>query len=464
MYPIILLGSAAFLLSLLLNLAIRFTPPRHRASVIPQVGGIPLAAAYLLSFALLLLMTLRSTSTAWAPTSITVRLLPAVALILAIGVIYDAGKLEPWHKTLGELASACLVFWAGFRIDQIGAIHLAGWSLPITILWIMFCCTATRWIGDVARTVPGVSLLTALTMVLAATIQHNVSLALVGVGVAAGLFGLMAATIGASTIPVGETGNIFLGVMLSCGGILWAQNSPTVAGISTPLLLFSLPLADIAFTTVRRFLLRRPLAGTDSRHIYYRPPRRGLSERGWAGATYLCCAIGAIASVLITSKSGHEIPISMFCILFSIYVLRPNYDEAAVAWRMLKSGSFHRALSAQIELAPLENQLANAGTPREWWEAVTKGLEHLGFQQARLSIAGSEFEWTRESCSRNTWEIECPITESDFVRLSRTFGESGGIDAFADFTALLRRSLSAKRGMFCSHEPSSNTESETAGQ
>jgi len=464
MYPFIFLGSAAFLLSLLLNLAIRYTASKHRASIIPRVGGVPLAVAYVLAFVFLQLISLRPASTSWAPAPMTLRLLPAVALILAVGVLYDLGKLEPWHKSAGELATACLVFWAGLRIEQLGGLHLAGWSLPLTILWIMVCCSAIRWIGDVAGTASGVAALAALTMVLAALIQHNASLALVALGAAGSASGFLVASAGGSRIALGETGYLFLGLLLSCGGMLWGQRATTVIGVGAPLLVLSLPLADIAFTTVRRFLLRRPLAGADIRYIYYRSPRRGLSERGWALATYFCCAIGAVASLLIASNSGPAIPVMLLCVVVCIYVLRPNYDEVAVAWRMLREGSFHRALTAQIELLPLETRLASAGTPAEWWNAVTKGLEDLGFQQARLSIAGSEFEWRRDNPSHRTWEIELPIAESDFVRLSRTFGESAGIDAFADFTALLRRSLSAKRSMFCTHHLSSESDPEKIGQ
>jgi len=449
MNPLIFLGSAAFLLSLCVSLAIRFLPSKHPAGGISWVGGGAVACAYLAAFGLLVGTSLRSGFGSWAPAPIALRLLVAASLAAFVGLLCDTGKIEPWHKGAGEIAVSCLAFWAGIRMEEIGGFHLGAWSLPLTIAWIMVCTGAIRWIAEAAGSAAGIGWLTSLTMVFAGRIEYNPSLVLVAIGLTGSVSGLLAARFPVSKIRLGETGNLFLGVLLGSGGILWSEKTTTIAGAIAPLLMLSLPLVDTASMAVRRFLVRQPsLEEANTRFIYFRPPRRGLSERGWQLASYLTCTTGAIASLLILSNRGPRTPVMAFCIALSIYIVRPNYREVAVAWWMFRQGLFHRTLASRIDLQPIEARLAEAATPAEWWNAVKKGLDDFGFERAQLSLAGLVFEWRRDVQASEVWEVELPMGGPDFVRLSRSFDASDGGDSFALFTSLLRSSLSTKRSMF----------------
>lgn len=454
MFQLSFLGSTAFLLCLFLNLAIKNTSSKYCETVVPRVGGVPVAAAYIFAVCLVLLASARPGYANWLSAPVAIRLLPAFSLTIVLGLLYDLGIIEPWHKGIGEIAAACLVFWAGVRIYGLDGADLRGWSLPLTIVWILTCSAAIKWIDESGGTGAGIGLLAALTFIIDALIQRNSSLAVVAVGLGASLCGYLVCGFGAFKLRFGETGSLFVGVLIGCCGILGVQSSTSIASKTAPLLVLSLPLIDMAFGMFRRFLLRRPILEGDTRYVYYRPPRRGLSANGWALASYFTCTIGAICFLLIVTGHGPRILMMMFCICLSIYVVGPNYGETAVAWRLLRKGAFHDAIVAQIELHPLEIRLEEATTPTEWWKAVEERLVDFGFLRAQMSVAGLVFEWRQDLQVPRTWEVEIPIGDSDFVRLSRAFGANAAGDAFAPFASLLRRSISTKRSMF--YEPNSS--------
>src|SRR6202030_2578273 len=88
---------------------------------IPRIGGVPIAIAYLGSFALLLLLSLRGGDLVRGNLGFVWKLFPAAALIFATGLLDDLIGLKPWQKLLGQLAAAFLTFDAGVRFTGIGS-------------------------------------------------------------------------------------------------------------------------------------------------------------------------------------------------------------------------------------------------------------------------------------------------------------------------------------------------------
>src|SRR5580698_7842011 len=130
MYSLTILGATAFLLSLLLTPVARNLARHWTARAIPPIGAFPIVIAYCLAYLPLLAMKSEASKVMWESRDFTLSLIPAVVLILLIGLIGDLKNLEPWHKVVGEICVAFIAYWAGVRIQTIGHHQVGGWTMP----------------------------------------------------------------------------------------------------------------------------------------------------------------------------------------------------------------------------------------------------------------------------------------------------------------------------------------------
>jgi len=72
-------------------------------------------------------------------------------------------------------------------------------------------------------------------------------------------------------------------------------------------------------------------------------------------------------------------------------------------------------------------------------------FKEFGFHRAHMSLGGHTFDWQDTVYPVSSWDITIPITDSDFVRLTRPFGASGQPNVVGPIADILRKTLSAKR-------------------
>ena len=457
MYSLTFLAGAAFLLSLLLTPLVRNfsrkwgivdVPGDHRSvhdRPIPRVGGIAIAISYLLAYGLLFLVKLKGGIVVWDSIDFALRLLPAAAVIFAIGLIDDIWGLEPWHKLAGEVVAAGLAYWAGVHVQGFGGYILSTmWSLPLTVLWLVGCTNAINLIDGVDGLAAGVGLFATCTALIAALLQHNINLAFAIVPLVGCLLGFLRYNFNPATIFLGDSGSLFIGFLLGCYGVIWSQKAATILGMTAPLMALSVPLLDTGLAIFRRFLRRQPIFEGDRGHIHHRLLDRGLTQRKVALILYACCAAGATCSVLMMNNNFSGVVVLLFCAMSWIGIQHLGYIEFGVAGRMFIEGAFRRQLNAQISLHAYEDRLQAATTPDEYWKVMEAALKEFGFHRAHMSLSGLTFDWQDTVYPVSSWEVTVPIADGDFVRLTRPFG-SGQPSVVGALADILRKTLTAKR-------------------
>ena len=387
----------------------------------------------------------------WASRSIPLYMLGAVLLVLAVGLIDDLKRVEPWHKVVGLTIAACLAYQAGVHIHALAGLPIGGWSLPLSVIWIVVCSYAVNLINGIDGLAAGVGLIATAAIFVVAVLHNNFVLAAVTIPFAGSILGFLPYNFYPPSILLGESGSLLIGFILGCYGILWSHKSGTVLGVMATLLLLSVPFLDAMMIVLRRFLRRKPLGAADTSHIYGRLLNHGLAPRKATLVLYVCSGVGAIVSVLVLNDRSPWIAIIVFCWIAWIWIRHLGTSELNVAGRMFLEGSFFRQLHAELTLRDYENRLKAASTPEEYWAIVEQGLHEFGFYEAQLSIAGSTFEWRHRTPSFSSWEVSVPIADVDCIRLSRPFGTGANANGFAPFVDLLRRSLTAKRSIFLSY-------------
>ena len=456
MYSLLLLASVAFLASLLLTPVVRdcfrklglVDLPSERKihqHPIPRMGGVAIVLSYLTAYGVLLLLHVHGTDSAWVARAHIWELVPAAAVIFAVGLVDDLFGLKPWQKLAGQLVAAAIAFGAGVRVNSFGGHAFNPWfSLPLTVIWLLACTNAVNLIDGIDGLAAGIGLFATCTTLLAALLQGNVELALATVPLAGALLGFLRYNFNPATIFLGDSGSLFVGFLLGCYGVLWSQKSATILGMTAPLMALAIPLLDTALAIVRRFIHNQPIFGADRGHIHHRLLDRGFTPRKVTLLLYACCAAGAICSLCMMNSTASGVVIIVFCASAWIGIQHLGYVEFGVVGRMFIEGAFRRQISAQIAIQSFEQRIDAASTTDDCWVVIREAAKGFGFESIRMQLCGESFgegEWREHSAA---WRVHLPVGGSDWVELARAFDLNMHSTAIACFAAAIRKALATK--------------------
>jgi UDP-GlcNAc:undecaprenyl-phosphate/decaprenyl-phosphate GlcNAc-1-phosphate transferase len=462
MYSLLLLAFLSFFLSLFLTPVVRNIfhrlgavdrPDDKRklhARPIPRVGGIAIALSYTLAFGVLLLTKLKGGILIWDALPFACKLIPAAGLIFAIGLLDDLVGLKPLYKLLGQVGASAVAYFAGIHIYALAGESFGHWlSLPVTVAWLVACTNAMNLIDCVDGVAAGVGLFATATSLVAGLMQHNVELALATLPLVGCLLGFLRYNFNPASIFLGDCGSLFIGFPLGCYGVLWSQKSATILGMAAPLIAFSIPLLDTGLSITRRFLRRQPIFSGDRGHIHHRLLDRGLSPRKVALLLYAICAAAAFFSLLVVNNQYALLVIGIFCVVAWIGIQHLRYVEFDTAGRMVLQGSFRGLLNSQISIQNFESTLARANTPDDCWSVLQKAYKGFGFYQIHMQLAGRNYkDVTVQPGAFRTWRLEIPLSDADYVHLTREFGPNPQHNVVASFADVLRKVLNRSCRIF----------------
>jgi len=411
---------------------------KTHARPIPRIGGIPIAIAYLGSFVFLLLSPFHSGSILEQHLPMVWRLLPAVGLVFATGLIDDLVGLKSWQKLLGQVAAALCAYWGGVQVNGIADHWTDSWlSLPLTLAWLVVCTNAFNLIDGVDGLAAGIGLFATLTTLFAALLHGNWALAVATAPLAGALLGFLRYNFNPASIFLGDSGSLLVGFLLGCFGVLWSQKSATLLGMTAPLMALALPILDVCLSIGRRFLRQKPIFGADRGHIHHRLLDRGLSPRQVALLLYAVGGLAALFSVAESLARTHLslVVLALFLLGAGIFVASLGYVEFGVAGRVLLGGSVRRLVGARIHLQNLEASLVSASTPNDCWLAIRDASLLLGFHHVRVHLLGETYHAQfRPTSPTSCWTMRIPLSSEDYVNCAREVDgivESTGIGSFA---------------------------------
>ena len=219
----------------------------------------------------------------------------ASALIFAIGLLDDVRGVAPTPKLAVQCAAAAVMMASGLliqRVTLLGVPWELGWlAWPVTTAWIVGLTNAFNLIDGIDGLAAGIAVLAGATCgaILIARGHHAEALMLAALVGAA--LGFLVFNFPPASIFLGDSGSLLIGFLLATTAIAGWQKGATALATGVPLLIFALPIADIATTVVRRGLARpaggrssltaamRRLVEPDRQHIHHRLLALGWSPR-----------------------------------------------------------------------------------------------------------------------------------------------------------------------------------------
>ena len=292
-------GLAHYLTPVLRQAAIRFgivvrpdgNVKNHRAPV-PYLGGIAIYLSFLLSLALTVEFRRE-----------VLGILLAGAIVVILGLIDDLGALSPAVKLAGQVVAILTLMKASVTIKL--TFLPPGLALPLSFLWLLAITNAFNLIDIMDGLASGVGLISALVLAFVAAGSGREEVGTLLAGLAGSLAGFLRYNFEPARIYLGDTGSLFLGLML---GALAMNNSYTsrnlVASVS-PVVILGVPLFDMLFVMFIRWRRGIPVMRGTPDHFPLRLRKWRLTTRQTVAASYAASVLlggVAIAMMLVDAK------------------------------------------------------------------------------------------------------------------------------------------------------------------
>jgi len=402
---------------------------------IPRLGGISIAAAFLIGLA----GVLDADSLAW-------KLLPGAGVIFATGVLDDFFNLPPRLKLVGQVLAACVAFWSGFRVP--GPLPV---SFVLTIGWLLLTTNAFNLVDGLDGLCAGLAFIATATMFAAGFFGSGIpALQLATLPLAGALLGFLFHNFNRATMFLGDSGALLIGFLEGCYGLLWAENVESPVSMLAPVLAVSIPLLEVSVSIARRFIQQQPIFAADRRHMHHRLLDRGLTRRRSVVMLYLWAASGAILALLLGYPELGGVPrlavLGIFCVTTWAGIRQLRYPEFEVAGGLLIRGDFQRAMQSKMRVQNLAEALRQAKTEDEWWDSLAGAARDAGWAGA---------QWlTKDSVRREqvfgealaTWSFQIVLGGEETLRVDGTLPFAETPLDLLGFAEAVRKSFALRQG------------------
>jgi UDP-GlcNAc:undecaprenyl-phosphate GlcNAc-1-phosphate transferase len=337
---------------------------------IPRAGGLAIAAGVLAPILLLAFYENVISHAVYEDMLAVVVLFLGALGALGVGLADDLIRPPAKLRLLALIAIAVLTWAGGHRVEEavipgVGSINLGGWSLPVTVLWIVGIIVAFNFVDGLDGLATGIALISTATLFIYALIDRNV-LWMTWTGAMAGaLMGFLVFNFNPASIFMGDAGSNFLGYLLAVVALQTSRKEATAVSLAVPLCALGVPLLDVTLTMIRRSLLRQGLFTSEQGHLHHRLLQLGLSHRRAVLVLYAVTAVLCLGAVLIRVPLldlrvmiAVVISLVMFGLMFATGYVRPRD-----LLQMYHQGLANEARQQRVEAAcqELSHFVRNAG-------------------------------------------------------------------------------------------------------
>ena len=257
---------------------------RWSSTTKPTTGGISFYITFLVGTLVLIMMRPATIGTSE----------PALALLLSatlafmVGFADDAYGTHPGMKFFGQVGCALILIYFGIHINFFTLWSPDFWFMDyfLTIFWVVGMMNSLNMLDNmdgVTTTIATTILVTTMAMVISQDGLSNIFYVLIAV--AGGFLGFLFWNWKPAKIYMGDTGSLFIGLVLAFGGIMYFWNikaSPDnishIRKALIPLLVFLVPIMDTTFVTIARVARgSSPFVGGKD-HLTHNLARIGIPE------------------------------------------------------------------------------------------------------------------------------------------------------------------------------------------
>jgi UDP-GlcNAc:undecaprenyl-phosphate GlcNAc-1-phosphate transferase len=184
-------------------------------------------------------------------------------------------------------------------------IYLNGWSVPLTVAWIVVVVNTLNLIDGLDGLAAGVSSIAAATLLLLAWQAGQMHVAVITAALMGSSLGFLRYNFNPARIFMGDSGSMLLGFVLAAVSVEGALKSAATIALIVPILALGLPFIDTLFAVIRRLRSGRPIYEADRGHLHHRLMDMGLNQKQVVMVLYGISALLGFGAIAITSLEGY---------------------------------------------------------------------------------------------------------------------------------------------------------------
>jgi len=258
----------------------------------PYLGGIAIYLSFLLALAF----------SKFEFNQEVLGLLLAGTIVLLLGLIDDLGFLKTWAKLAGQLIAVLVLVKSGIFIKLVFLPTYV--SIPLTFLWLVAMINAFNIIDVMDGLSAGVAFFATIAFFIVALLNGRTIIAMVAITLAGSLLGFMKYNFAPARIYMGDTGSMFLGLMLGALAMIGSYTEKDVLGFFAPAVILGIPIFDTCQVIVARWRKGLPFYQGSPDHYALLLRSAGLSVKGVILLSYAAAVILGGLGILMMSLSS----------------------------------------------------------------------------------------------------------------------------------------------------------------
>jgi len=261
----------------------------HREPV-PYLGGLAICLSFLLAVAL-----------TFSFTEEVLGLLLAGSIVVILGLVDDLGQLGPWTKLAGQLVAILVLLKSGIYIKL--TFIPEPLAMVLSVIWLLGVTNAFNLIDIMDGLSAGTAMVAALTLALVSDLNSGAMSATLLMALAGACLGFLRYNFQPARIYMGDTGSMFLGLLLGAMAMSNSYTDRNPAAALAPALILGVPIFDMLFVMIIRRARGLPVMLGSPDHVALRLRKWRWSTRQTVVASYVATAVLGLAGVAMTLLS-----------------------------------------------------------------------------------------------------------------------------------------------------------------
>ncbi len=270
---------------------------KHQKEPVPYFGGLAIYIAFLMSLAL-----------TFEFRHDVLGIILGGTIVVMLGLIDDFGVLTPATKLIGQLLAVFVLIKSGIRIE-IAA--LPDWlDLVLTMFWMVGLINAFNLLDIMDGLSAGVGAISASCLLIVALLQGDQAVAFMLAALIGSLAGFLRYNWSPARIYMGDTGAMFIGLLLGAMTMIEKYPSDHSLSLLTPVFILGIPIFDTLFVMYVRVQRGLPIFWGSPDHVAIRLRHWGMSVPQIVLTSYAATLlVGGIGLLMLTVS--HEVAWSL---------------------------------------------------------------------------------------------------------------------------------------------------------
>jgi len=260
----------------------------HREAT-PYLGGLAICLSFLLALTL-----------GFGFSKEALGILLAGSIVVILGLVDDLGQLGPWTKLAGQLVAILVLIRSGIYIKlTFLPVPLA---IALSILWLLAVTNAFNLIDIMDGLSAGTAMIAAIMLMVVSELNASTIAATMLAAIAGSCLGFLRYNFFPAKIFMGDTGSMFLGLVIGALAMSNAYTERNPLGALAPALILGVPLFDMLFVMYIRRRRGIPVMLGSPDHVALRLRKWRLSTKQTVLAAYAASTLlgsAAIAMILL---------------------------------------------------------------------------------------------------------------------------------------------------------------------